>query len=280
MKITFLGTGSMGCPLAFCNCDNCKKIRETKGKSIRKKASLLINDDLLIDISPDTQSAMDTYDKDMGNISYLLITHAHQDHVDTEVLTARMPYQTEKNLKHLELVASEDCINVINTLTKYFENIDLDDSKTIDELDLTIHKVNHNDKLIFGDYEVKVLESTHAPQFGSLIYLIKYDNKTILYATDSKEFTDDVVEALKEYKLDILIMDHTLGAGENSYSHLNENAFIRQIETLKKFNIVNKNTLIYGTHISHEVIGIHEDIEERAIKNGYHMAYDGLEIEI
>ena len=53
MKITFLGTGALGYPLAFCNCDNCKKARDVKGKSIRKCASVLINDDLIKYINRD-----------------------------------------------------------------------------------------------------------------------------------------------------------------------------------------------------------------------------------
>ena len=58
MKITMLGTGAIGYPLSFCNCDNCKEARIRKGKSIRKRASMLINDDLIIDLGPDTQTAL------------------------------------------------------------------------------------------------------------------------------------------------------------------------------------------------------------------------------
>lgn len=72
MKITFLGTGAIGYPLAFCNCNNCQNARKYSGKSLRKRASILINDDLLIDLGPDTQSAMMMYNKNMGKVKYLL----------------------------------------------------------------------------------------------------------------------------------------------------------------------------------------------------------------
>ena len=39
-------------------------------------ASILINDDMIIDLGPDTQTAMNMYDKDMGKIKYLLQVHA------------------------------------------------------------------------------------------------------------------------------------------------------------------------------------------------------------
>lgn len=86
MKVTMLGTAAIGYPFAFCNCENCKLARLHKGKSIRKRASILINDDLIIDLGPDTQTAMTMYDKDMGKIKYLLQTHIHTDHYDEGLL--------------------------------------------------------------------------------------------------------------------------------------------------------------------------------------------------
>ena len=41
-----------------------------------------------------------------------------------------------------------------------------------------------------------------------------------------------------------------------------------------------KATIVFGTHISHEGCDYHEALEMRAIKNGYHIAYDGMELEI
>lgn len=56
--------------------------------------------------------------------------------------------------------------------------------------------------------------------------------------------------------------------------------FIEQISKLKSLNIIDDNTLIYGTQIFHENLSYHELIEEKAIQNGYHIAYDGMIIEI
>jgi len=75
MKITVLGSGGFAYPLVFCNCNNCKKAKALGGKNIRKRASILINDELLIDLTPDCQTAINMYKKDMSNIKYLLQTH-------------------------------------------------------------------------------------------------------------------------------------------------------------------------------------------------------------
>ena len=50
MKIVVLGSGGFGYPLAFCGCEYCSKARELGGKNIRKRASILINDEMLIDL--------------------------------------------------------------------------------------------------------------------------------------------------------------------------------------------------------------------------------------
>lgn len=73
-------------------------------------------------------------------------------------------------------------------------------------------------------------------------------------------------------------MDHTFGDVDYSFSHLNEKLFIEQIKKMRKLGIIDNDAKIYGTHISHDGLSYHEAIEERAISNGYHIAYDGLEI--
>lgn len=81
MKLLFLGTGSPeGNPSPFCNCINCQYVRRRKGKNIRLQASLLINDDLLIDFGPDVTRAFNKCALSMSKLKYALITHCHHDH--------------------------------------------------------------------------------------------------------------------------------------------------------------------------------------------------------
>ena len=62
MKVTFLGTSAANAnPEAFCRCANCTRARELGGPSLRKRSAVLVNDDLLIDLGPDVQTASRTY---------------------------------------------------------------------------------------------------------------------------------------------------------------------------------------------------------------------------
>ena len=280
MKVTMLGTGAIGYPLAFCNCENCKQARIHKGKSIRKRASILINDDLIIDLGPDTQTAMTMYDKDMGKIKYLLQTHIHTDHYDQGLLCTRIPYMNMINHPKLEIYAHPTCLEIMSERVKNFENADLITKEGSDKLNIHSNEINAGEIINFGNYKVKAIETTHDIKHGSLLYVISSNNKNIFYATDTPALTENALNNLRGIKLDLIIMDHTFGNVNYSFSHLNENLFIEQINNLKNIGCIDNNTLIYGTHISHDGCAYHELLEERAIKNGYNIAFDGMELEI
>ena len=54
MKIKFLGTGaSEGIPSMYCKCAVCENARKVGGKEIKARMGVLIDEDLLIDFSPD-----------------------------------------------------------------------------------------------------------------------------------------------------------------------------------------------------------------------------------
>lgn len=280
MKITFLGTGAIGYPFAFCNCENCTNARKYKGKSLRKKSSILINDDLIIDLTTDTQIAMTMYDKNLGKIKYLLQTHSHHDHFDPNLLTSRLTYITDKKQKLLEIIAHKKCLEVMNKKIYNEEKTGLLTEVEQQKLLVKITPINEGEERTIGNYKVKAIQSNHDENEGSLLYLVKSENKIIFYATDTSILTEKSLKTLEKEKIDIVIMDHNFGNVSYYNSHLNEKLFIEQINKLKELNIINEKTLIYGTHISHEGNPYHEIAEKKAISNGYHIAYDGLEINL
>lgn len=72
------------------------------------------------------------------------------------------------------------------------------------------------------------------------------------------EHADLALLELKEYKLDCVIIDHTFGNVDYSFSHLNTKFFIKQLSKIKKLNIINETFKIYGTNISHDGMPYHE----------------------
>lgn len=280
MKITFLGTAAISYPFPFCNCNNCKLARIHKGKSIRKNSSILINDDLLIDLCSDVPISLTMYEQDMGKIKYLLQTHTHYDHFSEYLLLNRISNGIDKRQNYLDIYSHPKCFRYIRNKILNNENIDIFIEDERKKLNININNMNPGDKVSFGNYQVKAIETEHDLENGSLLYVITENDKNLFYATDTNKLTDNALKQLSEYKLDVVIMDHTYGNIENKNLHLNEQSFLEQINKLKKLNIIDEKTLIYGTHISHVGLSYHELIEELANKKGYHIAYDGMIIEI
>lgn len=280
MKITFLGTAAAtSFPLTFCRCKNCEDARKFKGKSIRKRSSLLIDDTILIDMGPDFLTALNMYNKDITKIKYLLQTHHHSDHFDAGHFVTRWTEYATVNAPHLDIVASEKCFDKMAEMIKNNEDIDIFEEVWQKDLNISLHNLEHSQTIKFEDYNITAAESLHDARNGSQLYLIEQNNKKLLYATDTVPFSNKALEILKDKELDFLILDHTYGNVLNSGGHLNEKQFIEEIEKFKQINAINSNTKIYATHISHEGCSYHEEMEKLA--NGkYKIAFDGLEIEI
>ena len=280
MKITFLGTAAAtSFPLTFCRCKNCEDAREFKGKSIRKRSSLLIDDTILIDMGPDFITALNMYDKDITKIKYLLQTHPHSDHFDAGHFVTRWTEYATVNAPHLDIVASEKCFNKMSEMIKNNEDIDIFNSSWQKDLNISLIKIKHSQSVKFEDYTITAVESLHDINQGSLLYLIEKDNKNLLYATDTVPFSSKALDLLKNKDLDCLILDHTYGDVENCGGHLNKKQFLEEIEKLKQIKAISNKTKIYANHISHEGCPYHEEMEKQA--NGlYEIAYDGLEIKL
>ena len=112
MQITFLGTAAASSyPLAFCRCENCEKARQSGGKSHRKRSSLLVNQDLLIDFGPDVLTASFLYNQTLTAVRYWLQTHPHSDHFSPAHLSTRVHEYMGVNQPPLHLFASRATLN-------------------------------------------------------------------------------------------------------------------------------------------------------------------------
>jgi phosphoribosyl 1,2-cyclic phosphate phosphodiesterase len=282
MKVTFLGTAAAtAMPLPFCNCEICKAAIKLKGKDIRKRSSIVINESMLIDLGPDSVNACYQYDIDLSGIKYIVQTHAHSDHFDAGHFITRHPEYATQNVNRITLVASEKTLHAMNTMLKdEDESADLFCPDFRENLKFSLITISHSETIYLDEYAITALESLHDINQQSLIYLITYKGKKILYGTDLLDISEEEFNLLSNKKLDILILDQTYGEGYNSGGHLDAGQLITIIDKLRQMNTVTDATLIYATHISHEGNHTHEKMQSLAKEHGYHIAYDGLTITI
>lgn len=282
MKIKVLGTAAAtSFPLAFCKCEVCKSARLNGSKDYRKRSSIIINNDLLVDMGPDCVTASFEYRMDISDVKYLLQTHSHADHFDAGIFVTRhSEYATEKS-NHLDIICSKKTFDDMNEMVKRQEpSYDLYDEQNRIDMNFNFIQIEHGEVLDFGEYKVHAINSLHDSRVDALIYVITYKNKNILYATDLLMLNEDAWNILKQYKLDVIFIDQTYGKGFNAGGHTDAEIISNYISRMKEMFIIDGNCQIYATHLSHEGNSTHENMEKDAKKNGYHIAYDGMELEL
>lgn len=282
MKITFLGTSAAtSCPLAFCRCGVCEKARKVGGKDFRKRSSLLINQDLLIDFGPDIMTASFMYGISIADVRYCLQTHSHSDHFDASHFTTRISEYAVVNIPHLQLYASNATLKKMSEMLKNESYItDLFDPKEKERLNLSVYSVKHLQSFEAGKYQISAFLTNHDESVDSLLYTITENDYTVFYGTDTDIIPEETWKGFHEKKLqfDIVVLDHTYGPNIDGGGHLNANQFIKHVQRMRKENLLKKNARIFATHISHEGNPIHSELVEYGKKHGYEIAYDGLVI--
>lgn len=82
MKLTFLGTGAGETyPGYWCECPHCTYARKHRGKNLRTNSSMVIDEELLIDIGPSCFDNAARFGVNLSKLKTLLVTHPHEDHL-------------------------------------------------------------------------------------------------------------------------------------------------------------------------------------------------------
>ena len=90
MQFQYLGTAAAeGWPAVFCRCKYCLEAQRLGGKNIRTRSQAIVNDDLLLDLPPDTYMHKLMNHLDLSRVKYLFVTHFHMDHFYPQELTVR-----------------------------------------------------------------------------------------------------------------------------------------------------------------------------------------------
>ena len=82
MKLTFLGTGAGETyPGYWCECPHCTYARKHRGKNLRTNSSMVIDEELLIDMGPSCFDNAARFGVNLSKLKTLLVTHPHEYHL-------------------------------------------------------------------------------------------------------------------------------------------------------------------------------------------------------
>jgi phosphoribosyl 1,2-cyclic phosphate phosphodiesterase len=253
MKILFLGTGA-GWPLPRLGCQ-CEICQSKDPLDTRLRPSVLVNDKILIDAPPDIYHQLKALCPNPSEISHLILTHAHPDHILGFYDLTHLYNRSEKQLK---LITTREVLNGLQQIYRYPlhpfkpEIISPKELIQIDNLKMILFPVPHNNS---SCYAVKMK--------GDKIFIYIPDIKR-LPKNDRKQFSG----------VHLLALDgSSLGTKGQTRTHESIEEGIRLAKELKP-------KLCYFTHIGH-ITGTHKELEKFVQKQGgrnFHIAYDGLEL--
>ena len=276
MKFKYYGTAAAECwPGLFCSCDNCKRAKDKSGRNIRTRSQTLINDDLLIDLPPDTYFHVIKYGLDLTKVKHIIFTHSHEDHFyPYDLHRTYPPFAYNENKENIDLIniyGNES----INSRAGEFEN-----HKNI----LNFNVVRAFEKFTAGKYTITPLKADHDYSQNCLIYIIEDGKTKILYANDTGYFPDETWDYLQNNisgkKFDFVSLDTTNGIIDSRRGHMGIDAGFDVKKRLIEINAADKNTVFCFNHFSHNGEKIYDELVPIAADMGFLVSYDGMELDI
>jgi phosphoribosyl 1,2-cyclic phosphate phosphodiesterase len=284
MQLTFLGTSAANAyPEAFCRCRNCQGARVEAGPSLRKRSSVLVDDDLLIDLGPDIMAAAQMHQVDLTGVQYCLQTHPHADHLDLSHLLSRSPGFGVVGAPRLHFYASPATLERADkTFERDLSEHGLFDPGAEQELNLRLHPIHPLQPIQVGPYRVLAFPANHAPGLGALLYAVERDGRAVFYGVDTAALTEETWHAFHklEMQFDLVVLDHTYGPDQPGGDHLSAHQLIEHARRMREEGLLKDDGRIFGTHIAHEGNPPHSELVEFAAQHGYEIAYDGLTVTV
>jgi len=283
MKIKFLGT-SAGWPLPRLGC-KCEICTSTDPKDRRTRTQILVNESVLLDAGPDTYhhllsltshpetfaplegklregsrdsspSAQNDNIAGVCKIQAILVSHAHLDHIEgfwdlTHIYNGYKPIP-------VYIVQS-----VLNDVRKFIG---------IHGQNLKIHVVKPHQSFAIGHAKVEYFPVIHGrtPAFGIKVK----DGPILAYIPDFNKILPSSQKVIRDCHL-LIIDGSSLDKIGQTKGHISINDGIQIAKNLRA-----KST--YFVHIGHKT-GTHQFLEDYLHQNAgqsFHIAYDGLEIDI
>lgn len=253
MKLTFLGTSS-GWPLPRLGCD-CNICTSENPRDMRLRPSLLINESVLIDAPPDIYTSLIRHDVNPVKITYIVLTHAHDDHI--------------MGLFDLSHIYNSGKITIISTesiLSRARQKFGVSMLSFKEEAVKPMEKVK-----VKNDFFVWFVPVEHTVE----AYAIKIKApRPIVYAPEFRRIKPSSKKVLGD--LDLVVMD---GSSKTKRGQAKGHQTIQEGLRLAK-ELSPKKVLF--TNIGHKT-DRHSDLVNyvREEDNGrYSIAYDGLELNV
>jgi len=201
--------------------------RQLGGPSLRLRSSLLVNDDLLIDLGPDIPAASQQHGVSLERVRYCLQTHEHDDHLaPVNFLIRGMSLNT--GMPRLHFYGTRGAVAKIeHNLGAWYDATGNLTPEADARLNFATHIIEPFETLAVGPYRVQCVHAAHDPSIVTMLYAIERGGRSLFYGTDTSDIAEATWDALATagHRFDVVVLDHTFGVQARNANHMNAEQF-------------------------------------------------------
>jgi adenosylcobinamide kinase / adenosylcobinamide-phosphate guanylyltransferase len=234
VRVVLLGTGSAdGWPNPFCACASCSRVRGTP--DVRGQTAALVDGRLLLDCGPEAPRAAARLGVPLDGVRWVLLSHAHPDHVGPAALLWRRWAHPGARLEVAGPAAAlELCRDWVGP----------DDP-------VVFRPVSAGTSLQVGPYLARALPAAHDGE--TLLWELAGPGGTrLLYATDTGPLPPPAVWMAAGAAYGLVLLEETFGtATEHGTGHLDLSTFPLALAELRRVRAVVDGTRVIAVHLGH-----------------------------
>jgi phosphoribosyl 1,2-cyclic phosphate phosphodiesterase len=279
-SLTFLGTGAAeGFPGVFCACPACERARLAGGRNLKTRSCSLLDDAILIDLSPDIFPQALALGINLSKIKTIVFTHTHADHLNLYALMSRA---NENASIFPDAARGMGVIDVFGNKAVggsiergFLENPGFHRDR------INYHAVEAGDCFQAGGLRFHALSANHKKDEDCLIYIVEDGHDSLLYANDTGFLSEESFGFLREYgkRFNVVSLDCARGLLPGD-GHMGLAEDLETIKRLRAMGAIDESTTLLLNHFSHMSGITPQEFGERIKDFGLSLAFDGLKVTV
>ena len=221
MELLVLGSGAgESYPGSWCTCQNCTYARAHGGKNLRGGSSLLIDQELLIDLPGSALQNASRFGVSLSGVRALLVAHPHTDHFSPNHLWERNYPEEFQQFTEAQLTAKHGapCVTPLPCLELYGTSFVEEAINAAGDLTLprksyhfTYHQIRGGDRFETCGCSITALSARHDRTGYTVNYIVEKEGVSLLYASDTGGYEEDVYRELQKHRFHCVFVEATMG---------------------------------------------------------------------